>query len=205
MLFGSGSQTSGGALTHEPAVKGQPEDAALVAAAQADPQAFTALYERYLGPVYRYCYLRVGNREAAEDATSEVFLKALAGLHGYHGGFFAAWLFRIAHNTVADARRRHRPTEPIEGIADPADPSSTPEEVALARNEVEALRAALNSLPGDQRAAVELQLAGWSGERAAAAMGKSVDAVKMLRYRAVSRLRTLLDHPEPGLGEGRNG
>ncbi|MGE5619920.1 MAG: RNA polymerase sigma factor [Sphingomonadaceae bacterium] len=204
-MFGSCSQTGSGSVACEPLVKAHAEDAALVVAAQADPQAFTALYERYLGPVYRYCYLRMGNRDAAEDATSEVFLKALAGLRGYQGGIFAAWLFRIAHNTIADARRRHRPTEPIEDIGDPADPSSTPEEVVLARNEVEALRAALNILPEEQRVAVELQLAGWSGERAAAAMGKSVDAVKMLRYRAVSRLRTLLNDPGRGLGEGRDG
>ena len=204
-MSGPGAQFGCGAVVGEQSSETDAGDVALVAAAQADPQAFAALYERYLRPVYRYCYLRMGTREAAEDATSEVFLKALAGLHGYHGGMFVAWLFRIAHNTVADARRHVRPTEPIEAAGDPADPSLTPEEVAVARHEAEALRGALALLPEDQRAVVELRLAGWSGEQIAGALGKSVDAVKMLRYRAVCRLRTLLCSPEPGLAEGQDG
>ena len=82
------------------------DDAALVAAARNDPRAFGALYECYLNPVYGYCYVRLGSREAAEDLTSEVFIKALAGLDCYRGGLFVAWLFRIARNVVIDAQRR---------------------------------------------------------------------------------------------------
>ena len=204
-MSGSDPRPCGGMVAGEPASETDPGDTALVAAAQADPRAFTVLYERYLGPVYRYCYLRVGSREAAEDATSEVFLKALTGLRGFRGGLFAAWLFRIAHNTVADSARRHRQVDPIDVVGDPVDPSSTPEEVVLVRTEVEALRRALAILSEEQRAVLELQLAGWPGERIAAALGKSADAVKMLRYRAVSRLRALLTQSGLGLAEGQNG
>ncbi len=62
----------------------------------------------------------------------------------------------------------------------------------MADAERQALRAAISSLPDDQRAAVELQLAGWSGQQIADAMRKSVPAVKQLRFRAMSRLRTAL-------------
>lgn len=68
----------------------QPDDAALVADARSQPEKFAVLYERYLNQVYRYCYLRLGSREAAQDATSETFLKALAGIGRYRGGSFAA-------------------------------------------------------------------------------------------------------------------
>ena len=181
------------------------DDAALVAAARADPQAFAALYERYLGPVYRYCYVRLGSREAAQDATSDVFLKAFAGLSGYRGGVFAAWIFRIAHNVVTDRYRRRRSTEPMEAAGDPLDRVLTPEEVALAHAEREALRRALAALPDEQRAAIELRLADWPDERTAVALGKTVAAVKKLRFRAVRRLRKVLapsmEQPKEGHDE----
>lgn len=173
------------------------EDACLnevsqVAAARADPRAFAPLYERYLGPIYRYCYTRLGSREAAEDATSEVFLKALAGLNGYRGGVFVAWLFRIAQNVVVDAYRRHRTTQPLEAVGALTDPAQGPEDTARAHAEREALRTALAMLSDEQRTVLELQLAGWSGTQIAAALGTSPAAVKMHRYRAINRLRQIL-------------
>ena len=168
------------------------EDAALVAAAKVNPRDFALLYERYVGPVYRYCYVQLGSRTAAEDVTSEVFLKALAGLHGFRGGSVAAWLLRIARNLVIDLHRRRRPTASLEAASERADPGMTPEAAAVARAEREALRVALDGLPDDQRAAVVLQLAGWSGEQVAAALGKTPQAVYMLRSRALARMQKSL-------------
>jgi len=182
----------------------EPNDAELVIAARANPRAFIPLYERYLGPVYRYCYVRLDSREAAEDATSDVFLKALARLPSLHGQAFAAWLFRIAHNVVVDIYRRRRPTHPLETAEDQSDPTQAPDADVEARAEHEALYAALAQLPDEQRATVELKLAGWSGEQIAAALGKSQAAVKMHRYRALDRLRTLLAQAEEGTGEDHN-
>lgn len=169
-----------------------PDDAALVTAARADPRAFNALYERYLGPIYRYCFARLRNREAAEDATSEIFLKALAALPDYRDGVFAAWLFQIAHNVVVDLLRRQRPTAPLESAVEPWDPDPPPEELAIAVADAAMLRAALGRLSDEQRTVIYLQLAGWSHQEIAAALGKSEAAVKMLRFRALGRLRTLL-------------
>jgi len=163
----------------------------LVAGAQADPHAFAPIYQRYVSAIYRYCYLRLGSREAAEDATSEVFLKALGNLRRYQKGAFAAWLYRIARNVVIDAYRRRRPTA-MWVTAEHVDPAPSPEESAEAQVESEVLRAALARLPKNERAAIELQLAGWPGAQIAGALGKSVGAVKMLRYRAIGRLRRLL-------------
>lgn len=165
------------------------DDAALVAAAREDQQAFAALYDRYLAPVYRFCYVRLGDREAAEDATSEVFLKAFAALGAYRGGAFAAWIYRIARNVVADRQRHGRTGSPIDVAEGIAAASPTLEEAAVAREERDELRTAITRLPEDQRAAVELRLAGWPDERVAATMGKTVAAVKKLRFRAIRRLR----------------
>lgn len=168
------------------------DDAALVAAARDDPEAFTVLYERYLRPVYRYCYLRLGQREMAEDATSEVFLRALASLERHQGRHFAAWLFRIAHNLVVDQLRKHRPTAPVEALGEWADTALSPEDLAVATDERETLRKALETLPPEQRTAMELRLAGWTGEQVAAALGKSPAAARKIQLRAIARLRTLL-------------
>jgi RNA polymerase sigma-70 factor (ECF subfamily) len=164
-------------------------DDVLVAAALAQPEAFNLCYERYVRQVYRYCYLRLGSREAAEDATSQVFLEALAGLGRYRGGAFAGWLFRIAQHTVADSRRRTRRDKPLVPLA-AADNVSDPTQQAS--DETLSIRAALQELPADQRAVIELQLAGWSSEQIGAALGKSASTIRMARARALKRLRVVL-------------
>ncbi len=172
----------------------EPSDEQLIRYARADRQAFTALYQRYLAPVYHYCYLRLGRREAAEDATSEVFVKALAALDDYRGGAVAAWLFRIAHNTVIDAYRRRHPQASIVEAATLTDPTPTAEQQAADAGLGDKLQAAIDRLPPDQRSVLELQFSGWSVVQIAAALGRSVGAVRMLRLRAIQRLRELLEH-----------
>ncbi len=172
-------------------------DSALARMAQADPRAFSTLYERYVGPVYAYCLIRLNNREAAEDATSEVFVKALAGLGGYRNGVFAAWLFQIAHNVVVDTQRKRHPQPLADADALPA-PGPTLEDEAVNRMTRHDLRAALTQLSEEQRTVIEMQCAGWSGPRIAAVLGKSLTAVRMLRFRAVERLRELIASGESG-------
>lgn len=164
-------------------------DAALVAAARANRQAFRPLYERYVQPIYRYCYVRLGNREAAEDATSEVFAKALASLGGYRGGLFLAWLYTIARSVVVDAQRRERHAGrelPLIAAGQLADPTQQPVDEAIM------LRAAVAALPDDLRTTIELQLAGWTSEQTGAALGKSASAVRMARARALDQIRDTL-------------
>lgn len=180
-----------------------PTDAALVATARSDSQAFLLLYERYADRVYQCCYARLGSREAAEDATSDVFTKALAALGRFQDVLFAAWLFRIAHNVVVDYYRR-RPTASLDTAWACPDPARGPEEAAVAAADGAALQAALARLPLDQRAVVELPYAGWSTEEIAAQLGRSPAAVKQLRFRAMKRLRALLMQPEASSEEARD-
>lgn len=154
------------------------------------PAGLRPLYARYVGPIHRYCSARLRDREAAEDATSEVFVKALAALPRYREQVFVAWLFRIARNVVIDVHRRRRPTAPLTAAALAA--AGPPDELVEAAAEREAIWAAVAALPDDQRAAVELRLVGWSDERIAIALGRSRAAVRMLRLRALATLRTRL-------------
>src|SRR5881409_3662420 len=95
----------------KPAAKGQPEEAQerlLVEAAKRDPTRFAELYEINFERVYAFIGRRVPNRGEAEDLTAEVFHKALASLPRFkwRGAPFAAWLFRIASNMIADRSKR---------------------------------------------------------------------------------------------------
>lgn len=186
------------------------DDATLVAAARVDRQAFLALYDRYLPSVHRYCYLKLGDRESAEDATSEVFLKALTGLAGYRAsgsGAFAGWLFRIARNTVIDQvrSRKHAAVLTDEEAAQLVDPDVLPEELAVTRSDLRRLHAALDHLSSDQRAVLEWQLAGLTTSEVAATLRRSQGAVRVLRFRAQQQLRSLLDVSDLELQSHRGG
>src|SRR5579871_5544010 len=101
------------------------DESALVAAAQADPAAFDALYRRYLARVYRYLRAQVGSDEDAADLTQHVFLRALDALPRYRprGAPFAAWLFRIARHAATDAYRRKRSTIAWDALPETLQPA----------------------------------------------------------------------------------
>ncbi|MGH2562591.1 MAG: RNA polymerase sigma factor [Thermomicrobiales bacterium] len=172
----------------------QDDEAELVARARVDRQAFAPLYNRYLPPVYRYCFARMRSPEAAEDLTSLVFANALAALSTYRGGSFAAWLFTIARNAVSNASRR-TPDHPLTDL-DVIDATPTPEELAIASDEHRLLWELLEYLSADQRQVVELRLAGLSGPEIARVLGRSHTSVRSLQFRAIARLRDLIRSEE---------
>jgi RNA polymerase sigma-70 factor (ECF subfamily) len=169
-------------------------DAVLARRAMHDRAAFAELYRRYLDRVYAYCRYRLPTREQAEDATSQIFLKALAALPNRRAeGAFVAWLFAIAHNVVTDAYRTRRVAAPLSAALGTPDRSPSPEEVATERDRTSRL---LAILPPDQRRIMELRLVGLTGAEIAEALGKSLGAVKMAQKRALERMQTALDATE---------
>jgi RNA polymerase sigma-70 factor (ECF subfamily) len=176
-----------------------PAEPELVAAAQADPAAFAPLYRRYLRPVYGYVRARVRSRAEAEDLTGEVFVRALRALPAYRerGRPFAAWLFAIARNVVADRRRSGRADAPIDAAGALADGAGDAALGLVRREELARLAAALDALPGAQRDVVVLKFFGQRTHREIAELfGRSEPAVKMLLQRALARLRRAYDEGE---------
>jgi len=167
-------------------------DAALVSAAQRDLRAFAPLYEKYFDGVYGYCLRSLREPEAAADATSQTFAKALKALPGYKAWSFRSWLFAIAHNVIVDSVRRRKPTAPIEAAGEISDRSPGPEEQALASDSQRRITTALTHLTDEQRQVVQLRMAGLNGNEIAEVIGISVGAVKAMQFRAYRRLRTLL-------------
>jgi RNA polymerase sigma-70 factor (ECF subfamily) len=183
-----------------PAPDARPSDssaeALLVVAAQRDPAAFAPLYRAYFDAIYRYCLRRIDDREAAADATQEVFARALNALPRTRVASFRPWLFTIAHNVIADRHRQHA-RRPVPVSLDEADerPDSAPslEDAALVEEARRSVHHYLAQLPPDQRAIVELRLADLSGQEVATILGKSVGSVRIAQYRAFRRLRDLME------------
>jgi RNA polymerase sigma-70 factor (ECF subfamily) len=158
-----------------------------------DREAFAALYRQYFEPIYRYCFVRLGSQERAEDATHQIFMRALEAFNRYQEtGRAREWLFVIAHNVVANEAVRHSAVW-LEMVEETPDPAASPELLALASVERRTLREAISRLPLDQRQAIELRIAGLTGREVAAELGRSIDAIKMLQQRAIDRLRAELD------------
>ncbi len=174
-----------------------------IEAARHDPNAFAPLYATYFDPIYRYCYLRLHHRELAADAASQTFLKALAGIGGFRSGSFKSWLYAIARNVTVDMIRASKPRIDLAHAELVHDHAPTPEEHALRADEHERLWRALQHLTDEQREVLELRLAGLTGQEIANATRRSLSATKSIQFRALSRLRTVLELEMPTDGAFR--
>jgi RNA polymerase sigma-70 factor (ECF subfamily) len=168
------------------------DDPSLVRAAQRDSAVFGALYRRYVTPVYRYLYSRVGNAAEAEDLTAQVFIEALEGLPRYQErGHFPAWLFTIARRRAADHHRRSQPALPLNDVADPADDNDPQSHIMR----IEALRhlgALVAQLDDDARELLRLRFAaGLTFGQIAGVLGRREGAVKMALHRLLERLKAM--------------
>jgi RNA polymerase sigma-70 factor (ECF subfamily) len=171
-------------------------DLADVRAAQRDRAAFGALYRRYVDRVYGYCFYLLGDHHDAEDATERTFTAALAAIDGFvdEGATFRAWLFRIAHNQLANALRSRlrQQAASLEVVAEPqanADPAGL---LSLAEED-RGLRRALDQLPVDRRQVVVLRFVdGLSAREIGAVLGRSEGAIRVLQHRALRQLAEML-------------
>jgi RNA polymerase sigma-70 factor, ECF subfamily len=174
----------------------------LVEAAQKDPSRFAELYEAHFERVYAYVAARVRHRDVAEDLTAEVFHKALAHLGRFElrGAPFAAWLYRIAANAIADharAQTQHQARQNEMARTEAASESTGPEDLEEVERLARLFRL-VDSLPADQRLVVRMRFNEEKSVREIAeALGRSEGAVKQLQFRALERLRTRMAG-EPG-------
>ncbi len=186
------------------------EDKELVALAKADKAAFGALYERYLGKIYSYVYNRTGNAHDAEDLTAKVFFRALAHIGNYvdRGLPFQAWLYRIAHNLVANWHRDQgrRKIIALDDYVGQASTSEAPDRLAEEREERNQLLEAARRLPEDRQQLLLLKFVeGMSNAEIGAIMGRTEGAVKSLYHRTLLALRDEMKAAWPGDGARRRG
>lgn len=160
----------------------------LVEAAQQDPSRFAELYERNFYRVYAFVVRRVRDRDEAEDVTAEIFHEALRtlGRFQWRGAPFAAWLLRIAANTLADRWRRaarNGDAQTLEGDEYEIGVQAEAERRAL-------LYQLVDRLPQDQRLVVLRRFVEQKSVREIShELGRSEGAVKQLQFRALENLR----------------
>jgi RNA polymerase sigma-70 factor (ECF subfamily) len=171
-------------------------DAALVAAAREEPQAFLALYDRYFDRVLGYVRLRIRDESICEDVTSTVFTTALAELRRFRGdGTFAGWLFQIARNAVRDVQRA--PT--AVPLPDDDEASSEPDldERLLASERAVRLHRLIRLLAPEQQDLLALRYgAGLAFDEIGATVGAAPGTVRVRVHRILEQLRRRYPHDD---------
>ncbi|WP_020668598.1 sigma-70 family RNA polymerase sigma factor [Amycolatopsis nigrescens] len=217
-LIGSRGIGSTVARPSRPNIAGQPADDAAAEAAKAEAwelvraaqdgetAAFGLLYDRYVDVVFRYVLFRLGDRDLAEDVTSETFLRALRRITSvsYQGRDVGAWFITIARNLVLDHVKSSRfrleivtdevtesGSAPFSGTGPQSE--AGPEQQVLSRATRAELLRCVGELGEDQRECIVLRfMQGLSVAETAAIMKRNEGAIKALQHRAVRRLAQLL-------------
>ena len=156
---------------------------------------FSAVYQRYATPIYRYTFARVGNQADAEDITSLVFMDALKSWQRFKlKGNIPAWLFTIARNKIVDRYRRRKETIPLEYISDMIfDQKDLLKDVMDAEMAAK-LSQILSSLQIEQQELLQLRFAGeLTYSQIGEVIGKSEAAIKMSVHRLLDQLQNLME------------
>ncbi|MBI3173695.1 MAG: sigma-70 family RNA polymerase sigma factor [Chloroflexi bacterium] len=172
----------------------QDELPALIAAAKDDPAAFGRLYDRYLQPVYRYLYSRLGDAHTAEDVTSQTFVAAYEALPKYRErGQFTAWLFRIARSKLYDHLRRSRREVGLEAAGELLEREDALG-VLIRAEELSRVRFLISHLNEEEQDLIRLRyVAELSFGEISDLLGKREDAVKKTLYRLLARLKSQME------------
>jgi RNA polymerase sigma-70 factor (ECF subfamily) len=169
-------------------------DIELVDLAKTNQEAFGILYERYVHKIYNYIYYRTGNHHDAEDLTAMVFYRAMGHIQNYteRGIPFQAWLYRIAHNLVANWHRdrNRRKIIPLEEYVGPGPQVEVPDQQTETQEEREILLDTIRQLPPERQQLLILKfIEKMPNAEIGQIMGRTEGAIKSLYHRTLSALR----------------
>jgi RNA polymerase sigma-70 factor, ECF subfamily len=175
-------------------------DVIIERAIQGDDEAFSLLYQENLKKIYNYIYYRTGNTHDAEDLTARVFQRALNHISKYKKTAvpFSAWLYRIAHNLVANWHRdnNRRKEVSLEEQTETKSRQEIPEREIEDRQEIEYLLKAIHRLSHDRQMVLILKyVEDLSNKDIGDIMRKSEGAIKSLYHRTLLELRDYLELP----------
>jgi RNA polymerase sigma-70 factor (ECF subfamily) len=169
-------------------------DSGLIARAKEDPEAFGLLYERYVNNIYNYIYYRTGNHHDAEDLTARTFYRALKHISRYvdRGAPFSAWLYRIAHNLVANWHRDHsrRQIISLDELVAMTTERKGPATLTQEHLEHDLLLQAVRRLPPERQQLLIFKFVEqMSNAEIGEVMGRTEGAIKSLYHRTLVVLR----------------
>ncbi len=181
----------------------QLDDAELVELAKDSQEAFGVLYERYVEKIYKYIYYRTGNHQDAEDLTAGVFHRAMAHIEHYteRGVPFQAWLYRIAHNLVANWHRdrSRRKIIPLEEFVSSGLHFDAPDAQAEDKEERQQLLQAIERLPEERQQLLYLKfVAHLSNAEVGEILDRTEGAIKSLYHRTLIALREDIEMQQSG-------
>lgn len=170
------------------------DEKALIERAKTDNEAFGLLYERYVDRIYNYVYYRTSNAADAEDLTARIFERAMKHIGNYRdqGVPFSAWLYRIAHNLVANFHRdrSRRKMISIDDVGQWVIDDHGPEFSAQLMEDKAALITSIRRLPMERQELLRLKFIDrLSNAEIGAIMGRSEGAIKSLYHRTLLALR----------------
>lgn len=162
-----------------------------------DSDAFGELYDIFLDKVYRFVYIRVGNRADAEDIAEQIFVSMFTAIKRYvdDGMPFEAWMYKIARNKVIDYYRTRKSHVQLEDVAEVPDTQTLPEEHADAVLSKEAVMKSLTQIaPVYQEIIILKFIEDKTNEEISVIVGKPVAHIRVLQHRAIGALRKVVHH-----------
>ena len=178
-----------------------PDHELVASAANGNSAAFGQIYDRYLDQIYRYIAYRVNAREEAEDLAEAVFLKAYEHIRNRSTRIVDVkpWLYRVARNTVIDHYRTRKNHVGLDGIVDKGTDDPPPEQLVQSAEQVGQMKNALQRLePAYQEVLLLRFVNNLSYEETAAIMGTKADTLRVTQYRALKKLREIMNEEEHG-------
>jgi RNA polymerase sigma-70 factor, ECF subfamily len=170
-------------------------------AQQGDRAALEDLYLIHFDRIYGYLHVSVGNRQDAEDLTTQTFLKMLEsiGKFRWQSAPFSAWLFRIAHNLAMDHFRAGKRWQPEEEVPElEPDESTSAEAGALESIGRKSMLELIEDLSPEQQQVLTLKFVfNFANAETATILGKTEGAIKSLQHRALVSLQKQLEKREP--------
>ncbi len=168
----------------------------IIQAKSGDTEAFGVVYNKYLTPIYRYIYLRVRDKDLADDLTQDVFIKVFNSLGTFtiRNGSPLSYFYTVARNVLIDNYRKKKNVliseEELEGRMVDED---TPEKQSILKDTVNTLSKALETLSENESEAITLKfIENYSNKEIGEIMGKSEEAVRQLQSRGMKALRITL-------------